>query len=502
MIAWTPVANLRGPQGPEGPSGPVGPPGPNTVPTQEVVSAAVAAATSGLARPTVGQEVAAGLDMEVGELVIGIAADSTGNDAFEWPRKLATHLASRYPNAGVGYALFNTTTQAQPTPTVVQASATENAGGPQVRLLDTFSRTATDLKGSTPDVGPVWAGSTNAAGDWTLNGTHAVRTSDATVGGVSSDLGVAGDTTLTLTGITMPTLGDTATRTFNVTLKSIDANNSLFLRISIAATTGVVTWNLFKMVGGTSTNLQTGPAAPLAANQAAVTFDLTLSLIGNVFRATIGASTVTHTLSTADLALFAPATVVTLSSSAGTLTGTTISSISATVDMPYVPGHRVTIYNGSVAGSTLEYQASRIALMYPTAPDLVIVASGHNYDDDDAATYLASVDAFVAALRAVYPAVPVVLSSQNPSFADGGLRTNAEVAAHRARSVALRLHAITKGYGYLPVYETFASKPGGGRAWVHADGIHMNYDPSGPFDGGDLWASVAGAYFDAMSYRL
>lgn len=158
------------------------------------------------------------------------------------------------------------------------------------------------------------------------------------------------------------------------------------------------------------------------------------------------------------------------------------------------------IYNGSMPGSTLSYHRGRVPTLFPERLDLLIVSTGHNYRAQTAEPYLAEIHAFVADVRALYPGVEVVVSSQNPSFSDG-LWPAANVAAHADRLAALRSSALAAGYGYIPVYEAFAGKPDGGRAWVMGDGIHPLHDPSGEHDGSVLWVEQVNAYFAALSYR-
>lgn len=158
------------------------------------------------------------------------------------------------------------------------------------------------------------------------------------------------------------------------------------------------------------------------------------------------------------------------------------------------------VYNGSMPGSALSYHRGRVRALFPEHLDLLIVSTGHNYRSQTAEPYLAEIHAFVADVRALYPDVEVVVSSQNPSFSDGSWPA-ANVNAHAARLAALRASALTVGYGYIPVYETFAAKPAGGRAWVMADGIHPLHDPTGEHDGSVLWVEQVNAYFAALSYR-
>lgn len=467
--------------------------------------------TGGFTRPTAGSGLVASLDVGRGDTVLHIAGDSTGNNDFEWVRKTADHIAARYsPDLRTQYRLWDDVTQTYPTTTVLQAGTVSSVeGGPATLLRDTFAGTRADLYGSTPDVtGPVWGGPPNAVGDWTCtNNGFVTRTSDATTSQIIATL-ERGDITATLTGIVMSTVGDTVNRTFNVMVKYIDSSNYLWLRIQVTATTGVVTWNLFKTVAGANTSLATGPATPLATNTASVAFDLAVSVAGSTFSATItptspggSAATVTATLAGGDVTTFAAGDSFAFSSSAGTLVGMKISDVKVDVNRTAIPGYSVTVVNGSMPGATLAYHQARLAAMYPQAADALIISMGHNYNAGTPEDFITALDTFVAAYLALHPGTPIIVSSQNPEFTDGTVaRPEGYVRAHTLRVPALRQHAAENGWGYLPVFEAFMSQADP-RAFVHADGIHLNYDPTGVLDGSDLWAARADAYFDAMSYR-
>jgi lysophospholipase L1-like esterase len=135
-------------------------------------------------------------------------------------------------------------------------------------------------------------------------------------------------------------------------------------------------------------------------------------------------------------------------------------------------------------GSTLAYQASRLNAMLPVAPDLVFLSSGHNYGAGGETGYLTAFTDLVASIRAKWPNAGIVICSQNPEFTPW-----AYVGQHLRRLTALRVKAMTEGWGYVPVLEAFLSQPDGGASMVNpADGIHPL--PSGS----QLWAAIAHQY--------
>ena len=149
------------------------------------------------------------------------------------------------------------------------------------------------------------------------------------------------------------------------------------------------------------------------------------------------------------------------------------------------------VYNGSVSGTNADYPVSRAAAIVPVQPDLVIVSYGHNAGASSPESYQASIDTLAAAIRAVRPAAPIALTSQNPRFGA------ANVAEHAAREQAKRAWTATREYGYLPGWEAFqaVSNPS---AYV-ADGIHPT--TSGATDGSMLWAKALDAALATRSRR-
>lgn len=455
----------------------------------------------GYARPSVGAGFAAALDMESGDLIATVCGDSTGNDDFEWVRKFTQHLADRYPARHVEYTLWDDTSQAYPTPTVIQDGTGYDPGESSVtNVADNFNRTVADLVGTAPQTGNNWQGT---AGRFACDGSKMVVNS----AGLAWTTGATPNSkqTTTASGVTMNRAGAATVRTLEIGTAVVDAGNHIFASFSVPTGSGL-TWSLWKRIGSTATKLADGTTI---TGNTSLTFDVAVTLDGTTASATISGTgvtteTITGTITSGDATALANGTGCTLWAKNTDSAGTTVDGITVATGSTPASGASLLVRNGSMPGSTLDYQSARLAEMIPEAPDVLILSSGHNYDDTDAATYLTAYAGFVADVLAAYPDTPIIASSQNPEFPDGttSQRPQADVDAHRARLVALRGEAVAQGWGYIPVYEVFASQANGGRAWVSAtDGIHPNYDPDGPNDGSDLWVSSTNAYFDAMSYR-
>ena len=415
----------------------------------------------------------------------GIAGDSTGNAANEWFDLLATAVGAAHPSMAVEIPHWNDATQALDAPTVIQPGT---VGGSGVVFHDTFNRTAADLYGSTPDIGAVWGrDGSNASGDWTLDGTDAVRSSDATVGTLVGTASPGEMRTELLANI--GTLATGTQRIFRLYSQMKDTSNSVFLTFSVS-TTGAPSATITKRIAAVNTVIGTAASIPsVGTNTASNEIAFELSLSGTMVTAKVNGTTFTGPLTTDDLAALAGATNVGVAGSSAGGAGDRLHEITVTVGSP-APAPVARFYNASMSGSTLTYQQARLAAMFPQPLDLLFVSSCHNYSTDTPAQYAAKLDAFVAAFRAVQPTAGIVIVSQNPQKPPA---TNP--AAHKARLASLRSYATRRGFGYIPVAETWAKQPSGGVGLILPDGIHPT---TGAGSGSALWADTAAAYLDSV----
>lgn len=439
-----------------------------------------------------GELIAARLDTGVNSITLGIAGDSTGNDSNDWARVwLADFIASgAHPDLRVEYGLWSDTSQSMQSPLAVLQAGTGTPAQPgQGIVSDTFARAAASLGGTTADTGQAWSGT-----GWSVNGSAArVEASGAVV----IPAGPAGDVTVTATLTIDTTAPASGTRTIDLYSNYLNASNYLWTRI-VVNSTGNVTRTLWKRIGGVNTQVAAGPTSDpggaslgLTAN-AVNTVPMTISLTGRTLTTTINSGNqLQATITEADFTALG-GSVGLASGSIGGI-GTTLDNF--TVDVPDVPygGQLLRIYNGSHAGSVLAYARDRVAAMFPTIPDVVLINSGHNYSANSPSVYLAAVVEYVTALRAVYPAALVIASSQNPQKSP-----STTVKAHTSRLTELRVKALREGWGYLPALEAFLSQPDRGDSLVQADGIHPTVGTGAT--GAQLWADTWQAYLDAKSF--
>jgi lysophospholipase L1-like esterase len=429
-----------------------------------------------------GEALAAKLDIGAGgDAVMCLLGDSTGNDGNEWFKLWTNEIAASHPSLRVEYALWSDANQAYPTMTVVQAGTDYVPAGPRTIVADDFNRTASDLAGSNPTTGAAWTGT---AGVFSVNGTRAVA--GTTLGDAVSSGGATGDGTVTAGSVQLDTTAGSTAKQLRIYTKYVSSANHVYVFINVS-NTGVVTWGIFKRIGGTATSIASGTALGLTANQVN-TFNMAITVSGLSVSATVNGVTATGTLLQSDADALAGATSAGIGLSGGVATaGTSIDSFTYSVTAS-PSGQKLTVYNGSMPGSTLAYQSTRLAAMVPVRPDLVFLSSGHNYTSGLPGPYVAALTQFVADLRTLHSGVPVTYSSQNPEFAPWP-----NVKAHLDRLVQGRILALQNGWGYLPVVESFRAKTDGGQSLVMTDGIHPTAE------GSILWRQVASAYLAAKS---
>ena len=413
-----------------------------------------------------------------------VFGDSTGNGADEWVHLFGTtEMAARWPNLNVDYTLWSDGSQSYPAVSQIRAGAYSATTG---IFSDTFTRTVADLYDTAPDTGARWGRDNDvAAGDWSTNGTEAVRSSDATSGTMLADTGHPGDLTVTIP-MNISAAASGSTKVFTGTIKRLDGNNRLIATITISGS-GSASMTIAKVIAGTTTTVGsvTGVLLGGVSNQSAT---LVMQLSGTTFSASVttgalGTKTASGSLTTGDLGVLAEATVIGVAASNGIdvrLASVTVDSLSTGAR------NALTIRNCSVAGSTIAYQQSRLATVLATAPDLLVISTGHNDGSTTAAAFLAALDTLINSVRAQAPTTGIAVSSQNPQTLGASGRL-----AHAARQQALRSVCRTRGVGYVPVWETWVSQARRGVDLVGADNTH-------PVAAGSaLWADTFADYLQA-----
>ncbi|MBT2485825.1 MULTISPECIES: SGNH/GDSL hydrolase family protein [unclassified Microbacterium] len=407
-----------------------------------------------------------------------IAGDSTGNDVNEWAYKLMQAIAALAPNARLEYQLWADATKNYPTTQVIQAGTYVPPFDGQA-VLDTFTRTGA-LAGSVADTGQTWT--TNGTGVWTLDGSKAVLTNSA-VGAVHTiDSGKRGEMTSRALAVEIDTSPGAVAKQFAVYCAYATNSDHLWVYINVS-TTGVVTWGIFKRVGGTAALIATGGALGLTPN-AVNTFDVEIGISGSTVTAIANGVTTTTTLSATEVELFTSGNARGGIGSPGAATGFKVAGFSIHAHELMGQGQLIRFRNGSYPGASIAYHQTNLDAVIPTEPDVVYVSLGHNQNVMSPVNFVAAMDAYWTSVKAKYPTTKPVAVPQNPQFPP-----LPAAPFHAPRAAALRAHAFEKGWGYMPVFEAFWSLPDHGQSLIMPDGVH-------PLDtGSQLWADVAIAHF-------
>lgn len=450
------------------------------------VSRAIADATyAPLLKPDTGAQFMSKVRLGI-DATCGLAGDSTGNGSDEWYDLLATTLGTSHVDSRVEIAHWNDTTQANDAATIVQAGTSGSTG---VVFHDTFTRTAADIYQSIPDIGPAWGrDGSNASGDWSLDGTDAVRSSDSTTGGTVATV-EAGEMT-TWISANFSTLQTGTARSFRLYSQRKDPSNSLYLSFTVNAS-GVPSFSINKNIGGSASAIATASSiASVTTNAASNELTLELSLSGSTVTGKVNSQTLTTTLTAGDLTALSGATTAGMGPASSGSAGDKVHEFKVTIGTPAAPV-KATFYNASMSGSALTYQQSRLAAMFPVSLDVLFISSCHNYGSDTPAQYATKLDSFIAAFKAVQPAAGIIICSQNPQKAPATGK-----AAHLARLASLSSYAARRGYGYIPVAETWAAQIGGGVSLINTDGVHPTNGASGT--GSSLWRDTTLAYLNSV----
>jgi hypothetical protein len=425
-------------------------------------------------------------NLKSGDFVAGIAGDSTGNAANEHADLFATAVGVADPNLRVEIPHWDDTTQALLAPTVVQPGVSDPGG---VTFHDTFNRTAADLYNTTPDIGAEWGrDGSSAAGDWSVDGSRAVRTADTTGSSMLANGGVGGDMRVELSGV-LSTLTPATTRQWRVYLNYVNSSNYIYAQFSVQSVGGTVNISIVKRIAGAVTTLYTSGSGVLTANTAKVPYTMLFERVGTAVKLTVNGTDYNGTLDAADVAIFDPGTMTGFSQ--GVAEGDYVEEIKITI-LTASPPRKFTFYNGSMSGSVLTYQQSRLAAMFPVELDVLFISSCHNYGTKTPAQYHADLDAFIAAFKEVQPNAGIVIMSQNPQKAPATGKV-----AHLNRLASLRSYAARRGYGYVPVIERFLSRADGGVSLIKSDGVHPT--DTGTPNGSQLWRDATLNYFKNLT---
>lgn len=432
-----------------------------------------------------GQAAVAALESGYPDVRIGLAGDSTGDATDEWFHQLGDLIADEFPGLAIDYEDWDDTTQAN------IGSTIQAGGGPtysyRATRRDYFHRTVADIVGTPTEVGATnWTVTgADGNGNWTADGTSAVAAAHTTRAPILVSTGQAGSSR------TKWTYEFVATGAHQVDffIRRASDSNRLFVTLARDASNNIYT-SLSKRVSSVTTSLANIPNTPIVVGGTyVIEVEVIVSGSGSAsVSATINGTTLTGNLSASDWTAVNAGFNQGLYVVSGTPTGDRWHLFEfGFVDEVY-PQQTLTLYNGSLSGSTLDYQIGRVAAQFPDPLDVLVISSSHNYTTMTEADYITELEGYMAAVRAVHPDVTILLSSQNPEYAP---MTAARITAHLKRMRALRQYAEANLYGYIPVTEVWQAA-GDPTLLIQNDGLHPTV---GANSGSSLWAGVAFDHF-------
>lgn len=423
-------------------------------------------------------------DFASGEVVVAVASDSTANDGndwvFSWLRLLAATLPS---NVGVKHIPWDNTNQVWKSASIIKEGATIPASG-GVIIDDTFTRTG-ETVGSTSDNGKVWTGTT---GIWTMDGDSVSSNGS---GALSYNVGSKSAKATVEFDVKTATTAIHEGRVYIGSSFTGMPGDGVWAQFSIS-TTGIPNLALWKRINGVNTNLVTADySLPLTANTATlqkVTLTIEVSIQQVSMSITTNTGTKSYNASITESDYNYLGNYVTLTGFNQLL----YAVLSTKFETPYTPEQYtgITVYNGAVAGTKLDYQLARVNTMFPSNIKLdgLLVAGGHNYASDTPEAFLSAFDTFIQSFLTNHPNALIAVSSQNPQFSP-----SATIIAHAIRQAAVRSYAKEKQYDYIPAFEAFKKQSDSGASLVLADGVHPSTPPIGTTPdgyGSVLWAKT------------
>jgi len=358
--------------------------------------------------------------------VLAVLGDSTGNDSFEWVNQTSLQLGQKFPKAKVVYRLWNDANQNYDAPSTLQAGV-----APPV-ITDDFNRADSASTPGTATTGQLW---TNENGTYGITSGKLVPT---TAGGPMASINVEYPEITTFSiSATLPTNGGA----IRILPKFIDVQNHHI--VEVGATGGSSYITIFKRVNNSISQYATNSATALTQGG---TYTVTVTYASGVFSATVNGVTATTNLSTTDIATFAAATKLAVSSSTANQAGIAFDNLSVTLEPV-----RLDVYNGSKSGADAAYSLARMALQVPLPPDLTFINYGHNYTGT---TLRAPYYALCKAVTDTFPNTDIVCIMQNPRVQGDSGR-----AYGLQRNVEIGTIAAQEGYGLVDVTQKFLDNP-------------------------------------------
>lgn len=391
--------------------------------------------------PALAQAFLAQLRTGASDAILNIQSDSTGDSVtssvlIKWPYYFAQALAAQELTHYIDFYYFNGSTF------LYELKGLLGRTSPFAAMQDTFAR-ADGALGTTSSGGQTWSANT-----YLISGGKAVPsvTSDQLVPAAA----LATSSIVLQVDLGIPTAG--TQRTYF----QCDAGRTMYFQINLDATN-------FAVFLSTASN-PTQIYAKVHGLSGGSTASLKVTKDGlNVYIEFPGVQFF-YTMSPADEA---------------TLTGRTVRFLSATAitghsyDNVYIgdatkPARKLTIQNGAVSGSSMQYHRTNVATLIPVKPDLLINSLGHNDTGLAPSAFQAAYITTIQTYRtqAGDANLPILATIQNP-------RTDANAAAHAANMATIRPMCVSNRWDCVDAFNPFLASPlWAGGTLLQGDGIH------------------------------
>jgi hypothetical protein len=389
---------------------------------------------------------------------IQVLGDSTGNDTFEWPYKLAESIAERYPAWTVQHRLWSDATQQYAAPTTIQTGTAgarylDCSTGSTTRRLDTSVTTH-------PTSGVLDVRVKVSLTDWTPAANVNFCGRSASDPNRSWYCGLFAGSGNPFFSFTPNGLGASmVTKNLGVTTGFVDGSTN-WLRYVFIPDNGASGYD-FKVYTSADgvTWTQLGSTVTTAGATALYNNTATAYEVGGV------AGAVNSTLKVYEVQIRDGVDGPNLVPALPDLWPRNNSSGVLVAGAPVL-----TIVNGSHTGAPISYlgDATRLPKMTPDYGQLVTFLSDqHNETTWQGPAWIAKYDTWRQQVEAQVPGSPVIILTQNP-------KTNADTWYREgaARRLDLIAYARSKSIDYIDTYQAFldAGWPGN----LMADAIHPN----------------------------
>lgn len=364
-----------------------------------------------------------------------VMGDSTGDSIQSgedrWPKLVTAWLASSFPTVRVNRIDWDAIANVYLSPVTVQSGTTPD------QITDTFNR-ADAANITATETGQTWRAD---VGTIAVSGNKATASASAvaTVKLPSPD----GSASIVLTHpANKGAAADTSKRIY---LRQQDSTNYIMVEAKVSDSGSFLT--IYTTINNVTTVAVTNVTAGMAYSG---TYTLTASAVGPLITATVGAVTITYTLTAAE-----QRTLLNQTRAGIGFGGNPAGNIDS---FTYQPNPiTLNVWNGSASGKNCGYSTTYFATMATVVPDQIIINHSHNEFFSDMRR---AIHGLVQLCRNTFPHTSIALIAQNPrglgltSFTDSSTPTLDRTAGIQRVNSLIR-YAQNEGLPVIDVQARF-----------------------------------------------